>query len=104
MLIHKRLPPAPQRLHNLHIVFRLRSEPSDLPPLHDGYPRLVVDPSEDGGPVAHGGYDAAVCPDAGGEGVEGGSMGVVDEGGVAGGGEEDAVLGVIRLFLCADFR
>lgn len=36
--------------------------------------------------------------------MEGGGVGVVDEGGVAGGGEEDAVLGVVGLLFCAVFR
>lgn len=92
MFIHKRLPPAPQRLHDIHIVFCLRGEPGDLPPLHDGLPCRIFDTSEDGGPVTHGGYNTAVCPDARGNRVERGGVGVINEGGMACRGEEEAVL------------
>lgn len=92
VLIDKRLAPALQRIHDLHVIFCLSGEACDFPALDDRLAFGVLDTWEDGGPVAYGRDNTAISPYFGGNGLEVCGVGVVNESGVAGAREEDAVL------------
>lgn len=92
------IPPAPQLLHDPHGRLGLAREPRDGLPLDQGLVRrLIHNVRKDGGAVAHGRDDAAVGPDLLGDALQAAGRRVVDEGGVAGRGVEDAVAGAVEV-------
>ena len=95
-LLNRRSLPADNGVQYTLLFFPLGRESRHFFPGYDGFAGLRVDDAgEYGSAVADGGYYAAVCVHVRGYALEAFGVGIVDERCVAGGGEEEAVVGVV---------